>query len=242
VKRKETTQLVEDFRLKRLRPVARAPPAPRPPPRGPAPGPAPAPARQPRPDRELPRHRPGHLARQPGLARPARPGHRHQPELRQQARDLPHRPVPADSNDRRGTSRESRSPALIAPIAPQGRAEATEGSRRKPFLVDPVTATPAGKGIGESRERCGVPIIAWGTGVPRIRARAAPRGSPVPASPAWPRRPAPCSGGGVRFVPLVGERAASSCLPDQARSARPSSHPGPPGSAVRSRSRAWRRR
>jgi hypothetical protein len=51
--------------------------------------------RQPHPVREPARHPPGHLARQPGLAHSARPGHRHQPVLLQQARDLTHRLVPA---------------------------------------------------------------------------------------------------------------------------------------------------
>ena len=58
--------------------------------------------RQPRPVGEPARHRPGHLAGQPGLAHPARPGHRHQPVLLQQARDLAHRPVPADEARQRG--------------------------------------------------------------------------------------------------------------------------------------------
>ena len=51
---------------------------------------------QPRAVREPGRRPPGHRAGQPGLAHPARPGHRHQPVLLQQARHLAHRPGPAD--------------------------------------------------------------------------------------------------------------------------------------------------
>jgi hypothetical protein len=48
------------------------------------------------------RHPPGHRAGQPGLADPARPGHRHQPVLPQQPRHLAHRPGPADEAGQRG--------------------------------------------------------------------------------------------------------------------------------------------
>jgi hypothetical protein len=51
---------------------------------------------QPRPVREPARHSPGHLTGQPGLARAARPGHRHQPVLLQQPGCLAHGPGPAD--------------------------------------------------------------------------------------------------------------------------------------------------
>ena len=61
--------------------------------------------RQPRPVREPARHLPGHLAGQPGLPHPARPGHRHQPVLLQQPRHLAHRPGPAD--EARQRSREA---------------------------------------------------------------------------------------------------------------------------------------
>ena len=47
----------------------------------------------------------GHRAGQPGLPRSARPGHRHQPVLLQQARDLAHRTGPADET--RQHSRET---------------------------------------------------------------------------------------------------------------------------------------
>ena len=57
--------------------------------------------RQPHPVREPRRHPPGHLPGQPGLARPARPGHRHQPGLTQQARDLTHRLGPAHETRQR---------------------------------------------------------------------------------------------------------------------------------------------
>ena len=51
---------------------------------------------QPRPVSEPARHRPRHLPGQPGLAHPAGPGHRHQPVLRQQVRDLARRACQAD--------------------------------------------------------------------------------------------------------------------------------------------------
>jgi hypothetical protein len=57
---------------------------------------------QPHPVREPARHLFGYLAGQPGLARPARPGHRHQPVAAQQARDLAHRPGPAHEAGQRG--------------------------------------------------------------------------------------------------------------------------------------------
>ena len=56
---------------------------------------------QPHPVREPARHLPGHLPGQPGLPRPARPGHRHQPMLLQQGRDLAHRTGPADEAGQR---------------------------------------------------------------------------------------------------------------------------------------------
>ena len=61
--------------------------------------------RQPRPVREPARHPPGHLSGQPGLAHTTRPGHRHQPVLPQQARDLSHSRDPADEAGQR--SREA---------------------------------------------------------------------------------------------------------------------------------------
>src|SRR5262249_26482889 len=96
--------------------------APPPPPRPPRPPPRPPPPPQPRRDhradlRPIPhrrqlhqphpigepaRHRPGHLTRQPGLARPPRPGHRHQAALTQQSCDLLHRRRPADKTGQHG--------------------------------------------------------------------------------------------------------------------------------------------
>ena len=61
--------------------------------------------RQKYPVREPARHLPGHLAGQPGLARTARPGHRHQPVLPEQPGDLAHRPGPSD--EARQRSREA---------------------------------------------------------------------------------------------------------------------------------------
>ena len=60
---------------------------------------------QPHPVREPPRHLLSHLTGQPGLPHPARPGHRHQPALTQQARHLAHRPGPPDKT--RQHSRET---------------------------------------------------------------------------------------------------------------------------------------
>ena len=57
--------------------------------------------RQPRPVGEPARHLPGHLRGQPGLARPARPGHRHQPVIGKQARDPAQRLGPADEAGQR---------------------------------------------------------------------------------------------------------------------------------------------
>ena len=61
--------------------------------------------RQPGPVGEPARHLPGHLAGQPGLPYPARPGHRHQPALLKQRRHLAQRPAPAD--EARQRSREA---------------------------------------------------------------------------------------------------------------------------------------
>ena len=57
---------------------------------------------QPRPVREPAPHLDGHLASQPGLAHTPGSGHRDQPVLLQQARDLAHRPVPADETRQLG--------------------------------------------------------------------------------------------------------------------------------------------
>ena len=57
---------------------------------------------QPCPIGELACHLPGHLHGQPGLARSARPGQRHQPVIRKQARDLAQRLGPADEAGQRG--------------------------------------------------------------------------------------------------------------------------------------------
>ena len=81
--------------------------------------------RQPHPVREPARHLPGHLTGQPGLARPARPGHRHQPVLLQQPRDLAHRPGPADEARQRGRE------AMHA---------TRRGSRRRPPHARTITA------------------------------------------------------------------------------------------------------
>ena len=60
---------------------------------------------QPHPVRKPGRHPPGHLGGQAGLARPARPGHRHQPVPLKQAGNLAHRAIPAD--EARQPSREA---------------------------------------------------------------------------------------------------------------------------------------
>ena len=56
---------------------------------------------QPHPVSEPARHTPGHLTGQPGLTHPARPGHRHQPAVIQQASDLADRIRPADETRQR---------------------------------------------------------------------------------------------------------------------------------------------
>ena len=56
---------------------------------------------QPHPVGEPARYPPGHLTGQPGLAHPARPGHRHHPVLSQQPGDLVHRGLPADETRQR---------------------------------------------------------------------------------------------------------------------------------------------
>ena len=71
--------------------------------------------RQPHPVREPARHSPGHLTGQPGLARTARPGHRHQPVLIQQARHRAHRGAPAHE------TRQRRREAMHATCGGTGR-------------------------------------------------------------------------------------------------------------------------
>ena len=79
---------------------------------------------QPRPVREPARHPFRHLAGQPGLPRTARPGHRHQPVLRQQPCDLADRFVAADETRqrRRQPVHHRRRPALrIRAGVPRGQ-------------------------------------------------------------------------------------------------------------------------
>ena len=96
---------------------------------------------QPHPVREPPCHPLSHRAGQPGLAHPARPGHRDQPALTQQARHLAHRPGPADKT--RQHSRETMHATTPSrPLRPALSRPGPGPARRRPV----GTAAPADPG------------------------------------------------------------------------------------------------
>ena len=91
--------------------------------------------RQPRPVREPARHLPGHLAGQPGLAHPARPGHRHQPALLHQPGHVAPRPGPADETRQR--SREAMHLTSRGDCRSPHARTITAGRRRRTALPAP---------------------------------------------------------------------------------------------------------
>ncbi len=119
----------------------------------------------------------------------------------------------------------------------KGRAGATEGSHRRPFHVGPVTATPAGKGnrrVPRERRRSDNRLGNGRTEDPRktgtawVAGDAGITGAGVTRLAASART---LRAGGVRFVPLAGERAGIVVL----------TRPGPVSPAVISSRAAWQR-